>query len=136
MGSKRSLTPGFRRQGDLPITTGQNPTSKTTFCQPTYPGYRLSGVRGKRPSPSPDSTGGSQHKTGQHLCDTGFFFLNLLRRHSRGTPDWCRGPRVNGMFHSIRVTGQGRTGHWEQIRKIVVMYSPTGLSANYPGSPK
>ena len=40
--------------------------SKTTSCQPTYPAYRLFGVRGKHPSPSPNSTGGSQRKTGFH----------------------------------------------------------------------
>ena len=50
--------------------------------------------------------------SGQRLSNTSLVLFNLQRRHpARGTTDRRTVPGVDGMFHSIRVTGQGRAGH-------------------------
>ena len=155
MSSKGSLAPGFRRQRDLPIATDQIQGRKPSFIGhvqcivDTRQGVGILDRRQVQPalvhseSSSTVLLSHQHHRcrpqaitrldltASQHFCYTSFFLFNLLRRHSsRSTADRCTVSGVNGMFHRIRVAGQGRTRYTNQ--QIAATYSPTDLSESCP----
>ena len=56
---------------------------------------------------------------GKHLFYADFLLFNLLGRHTpRSTPDRWVVTGINGVFHSIRVSGQGRTRYGKEVHEL------------------
>ena len=56
---------------------------------------------------------------GQHLFYADFLLFNLLGRHMpRSAPHRRVVTGINGVFHSIHVSGQGRTRYGEEVHKL------------------
>ena len=60
---------------------------------------------------------------GQHFLNTAFLLFNLLRRHtSWGAPDGRGVAGIDGLFHSVCVSGQSGARYGETVHKVLASW--------------